>query len=70
MEVYQFTTTALDVSSQLLGNLWGKKYQWNRVANEIPFQNNSGEYTLNGFRYSAEKIAPFAQFRVSRNSPF
>ncbi len=41
-----------------------------RVAIEIPFQENSDEKTRNGFRYSAEKSVPFAEFRVSRNRPF
>jgi hypothetical protein len=33
-------------------------------------EKNSAEQTQNGFRYSAEKSANFAEFRVSRNSPF
>jgi hypothetical protein len=38
-----------------------------RVAIEIPLRKNSAEETQNGFRYSQEKRAPFAEFFVSRN---
>jgi hypothetical protein len=37
---------------------------------EIPFRKNSAEQTRNSFRYSAEKRAPTAEFRVSRQIPF
>ncbi len=41
-----------------------------RVAIEISFRKNSAEWTRNGFRYSAEKSAHSAEFRVHRKSQF
>ncbi len=41
-----------------------------RVAIEISFRKNSAEQTRNGFRYSADKSAHSAEFRVHRKSQF
>ncbi len=41
-----------------------------RVAIEILFRKNSAEQTRNGFRYSADKSAHSAEFRVHQKSQF